>query len=67
VEVNPIDFEDLAYNLLSNAVKHSKSKIHVKICKGKSNVLIAVRNDRVEKEKEGMGLGMEIMKSIFYR
>ncbi len=67
IEVNPIDFEDLAYNLLSNAVKHSKSKIHIKICKGKNNVLIAVRNDRVEKEKEGMGLGMEIMKSIVAR
>ncbi len=67
INANIIDMEDLAYNLLSNAVKHSKSRIHLKICKGKEHVLIAVRNDRVEEEKEGMGLGMEIIKSIVQR
>ncbi len=67
IEANPLDIEDLAYNLLSNAIKHSKSRIYIRICKGKRSILISVRNDRVEKEKEGMGLGMEIMKSIVSR
>ena len=67
VEANPLDMEDLAYNLLSNAVKHSRSKICIRICKNERNVLIAVRNDRVEEEREGMGLGMEIIKSIVSR
>lgn len=59
------DLQDVLHNLVGNAIKHSMSKVHIKLCaKGR---LLVIRNDLGLSRREGMGLGVELVRNILSR
>ncbi len=65
LHMNKEDLEDVLYNLISNAIKHSRELVHIKVC-AKSGLLV-IRNDLGGEVKHGMGLGVELTRTVLNR
>ncbi len=61
------ELEDILYNLLSNAVKYSTSFINIKAMIYKNKLLLTIRNDYLETDRKGMGLGLRLLEKHIKR
>ena len=63
VRVNPVYVEVLITSLVENAFRYARSKVYIKLCRGKKGPVFVVRND-IKAHSGGSGMGLQIVKFI---
>jgi signal transduction histidine kinase len=67
VNANPVYMEILLTSLIENALRYARTKVYIKLCRGKKNrPILVVRND-VRPHGGGSGMGLQIVKFITHK
>ncbi len=61
------DLRDILYNIISNGIKHSKSFLHIKMCKTNKTVSLIFRNDISSSAGKGLGVGATLLERVVKR
>ncbi len=67
VYADSMDLMDIFYNLISNSIKHSKSFVHIRVCKSNGEALFVFRNDMSSVSGVGMGIGNMLLSKVVDR